>query len=239
MQAARFGHDHVLRTGETRWAPPRPSSQGEWFDLLTNPGSARMRKLSFTQKLWLPLLISLMALLLVSVSAAYLLRQTRMEERKHDLVNVANVGLSIVKEYAAFAQSGALSESDARKQALERLRDVRYGEDRYIHVIASMPHMVMHPIKPAMNGKDLRNAADADGRHHYVAFAAAAQATQGGFVDYVFPRPGVAPAKAVRKIGYVVRYAPWDWILATGAYADDIDAAFMASLYLAGGVFIV
>jgi methyl-accepting chemotaxis protein len=198
-----------------------------------------MRKLSFTQKLWLPLLISLMALLLVSVSAAYLLRQTRMDERKNDLVNVANVGLSIVKEYAAFAQSGALSGSDAHKQALERLRDVRYGEDGYFLVIDSTPQMVMHPIKPAMNGKDLRNAADADGRHHYVAFAAAAQATQGGFVDYVFPRPGVAPAKAVRKIGYVVRYAPWDWILATGAYVDDIDAAFMASLYLAGGVFIV
>ena len=48
-----------------------------------------MVKLSFTQKLWLPLVISLIALLLVSVSAAYLSRETRIEERKNDLVNVA------------------------------------------------------------------------------------------------------------------------------------------------------
>ncbi|MBN3757044.1 methyl-accepting chemotaxis protein [Paraburkholderia sp. Tr-20389] len=201
-----------------------------------------MVKLSFTQKLWLPLVISLIALLLVSVSAAYLSRETRIEERKNDLVNVAHVGLSLVQEYAALAQNGKLSDADARKEALARLRDIRYGEDGYFLVIDSTPRMVMHPIKPATNGKDLAGTADADGRHHYVTFAKVAQSPDGGFVDYVFPhsRPASAsgPAEAVGKIGYVVRYAPWDWIIATGAYVDDIDAAFMRSLYLIGGVFI-
>jgi methyl-accepting chemotaxis protein len=194
-----------------------------------------MHKFSFTQKLWLPLIISLIALLLVSVSAAYMARSTRIGERKNDLVNVAHVGLSIVEEYAALAKSGVLSEADARKQALARLRDVRYGQDGYFLVLDSTPKMVMHPIKPASNGQDLNHVVDADGGHHYVAFAAAAQAPQGGFVEYVFPHPH--SKKAVGKIGYVVRYAPWDWILSTGAYVDDIDAAFMKSLYLAGGVF--
>ncbi|SKC92613.1 methyl-accepting chemotaxis sensory transducer with Cache sensor [Burkholderia sp. YR290] len=204
-----------------------------------------MLKLSFTQKLWLPLVISLIALLLVSVSAAYLSRETRIEERKNDLVNVAHVGLSLVEEYAKLAQSGKLSEADARTEALARLREIRYGEDGYFLVIDSTPRMIMHPIKPATNGKDLAGTADADGRHHYVTFAKVAQSPDGGFVDYVFPhsRPASAsasasgPAEAVDKIGYVVRYAPWDWIIATGAYVDDIDAAFMRSLYLIGGVF--
>jgi hypothetical protein len=198
-----------------------------------------MRKLGFKQKLWLPLLVSLTALLLVSISAAWLSYQTRIEERKNDLVNVAHIGLSIVEEYAALAKAGTLTEDQARKQALARLRDIRYGEDGYFLVINSRPQMVMHPMKPAMNGKDLGDVADADGRHHYVAFASTAQAPQGGFVDYVFPRPHVTPAKAVDKLGYVVRYAPWDWIIATGAYTDDIAAAFHNSLYAAGGVFLV
>jgi methyl-accepting chemotaxis protein len=204
-----------------------------------------MHKLSFRKKLWLPLVISLIALLLVSISAAWLSRETRIEERRNDLVNVAHMGLSIVNEYAALAKSGALTEAEARKQALERLRDVRYGEDGYFLVIDSSPRMVMHPIKPAMNGKDLRNNADADGRHHYVTFATVAQAPKGGFVDYVFPRPKAASAgsggsaEAVGKLGYVVRYAPWDWIIATGAYVDDIDAALVRSLWFAGAVFVV
>jgi methyl-accepting chemotaxis protein len=195
-----------------------------------------MNRLNFKQKLWLPLAVSLLALLAVSVSAAWLSRQTRVEERKHDLVNVAHVGLSIVKEYAALAQSGALSEADARKQALARLGAVRYGEDGYFLVLDSKPRMVMHAMKPALNGKDLADTADADGRHHYVTFAAVAQAPEGGFVDYVFPHPNNPPSAAVGKIGYVVRYAPWDWIIATGAYVDDIDAAFRESLYILGSV---
>ncbi|WP_144155145.1 methyl-accepting chemotaxis protein [Paraburkholderia sp. BCC1885] len=198
-----------------------------------------MRKLGFKQKLWLPLLVSLTALLLVSVSAAYLSYQTRIEERKNDLVNVAHIGLSIIQEYAALERAGTLTGEQAQQQALARLRDIRYGEDGYLIVINSRPRMVMHPIRPDMDGKDLGELADADGRHHYLSFAATAQAPQGGFVDYVFTRPHVSPAKAVDKIGYVVRYAPWDWIIATGAYVDDIDAAFYNSLYAAGGVFLV
>jgi len=198
-----------------------------------------MHKLSFAQKLWLPLVVSLLALLLVSVSAAWLSRQTRIEERKNDLVNVAHVGLSIVDEYAALAQKGVLSTAAAQKEALDRLRGIRYGEDGYLLVIDSTPRMIMHPIKPALNGKELASNADADGRHHYVTFAAVAKDPQGGFVDYVFPHSHAAAADAVGKLGYVVRYAPWDWIIATGAYIDDIDAAFMRSLYVVGGVFAV
>ncbi|MEW9585032.1 methyl-accepting chemotaxis protein [Paraburkholderia sp. DGU8] len=197
-----------------------------------------MHKLSFTQKLWLPLIVSLVALLSISILAAWQSRAMRIEERKHDLSNVAHVGLSIVTEYAALAQSGALPEADARKQALERLRGIRYGEDGYLLVINSKPQMVMHPIKPALEGKGLAENADTDGRHHYVTFASTAQAPEGGFVDYVFPHPGAASAQAVGKIGYVLRYAPWDWIIATGAYVDDIDGAFMQSLWLIGAMFV-
>lgn len=196
-----------------------------------------MHRFSFSQKLWLPLVVSLITLVVVSVSAVWLSRQTRIEERRNDLVNVAHVGLSIVTEYATLAQSGALSEADARRQALERLRHIRYGEDGYFLVIDSKPSMIMHAMKPALDGKDLSGVSDADGRHHYVAFASKAQTPSGGFVDYVFPHPNDPPAAAVGKIGYVVRYAPWDWIIATGAYVDDINSAFRRSLYIVGGIF--
>ena len=198
-----------------------------------------MFTLSFRQKLWLPLIISLITLLLVTISSAWLSYQTRMEERRNDLMNIAHVGLSIVEEYAALARSGALTEIEARKEALERLRGVRYGSDGYLLVIDSTPRMVMHPIKPGMDGKDLSDVVDADGRHHYKTFAAAARSPQGGFVDYVFPHPDSQPAKAVDKLGYVIRYTPWDWIISTGAYIDDIEGALKQSLYLSGGMFVV
>jgi methyl-accepting chemotaxis protein len=196
-----------------------------------------MSRLSFMQKLWLPLIISLIALLLVSIFGAYQSRQTRIEERKNDLVNVANVGMSIVKEYAALARQGVMSPADAQRQALDRLRGIRYADDGYLLVIDSKPVMVMHPIKPALVGRNMADNADADGQHHYVSFVQAARASTGGFVDYLFPHVG--QARAVPKIGYALRFEPWDWILSTGAYVDDINDAFMHSLYQAGGLFAV
>ncbi|QKM56550.1 Methyl-accepting chemotaxis protein IV [Burkholderia glumae] len=198
-----------------------------------------MRTLSFKQKLWLPLMASLAALLVISTSAAYLSYETRLKERKIDLVNSAQIGLSIVKEYAELARNGKLSEDDARKQALERLRGVRYGSDGYFLVLDGNARMVMHPMKPKTEGTDLSAVADVDGRHHYATFVQVATGPQGaGFVDYVFPRPGVTPAKAVPKLGYVLRYAPWNWILSTGAYLDDIKDAFYLSLYVTVGLFV-
>jgi methyl-accepting chemotaxis protein len=196
-----------------------------------------MSKLSFMQKLWLPLIISLIALLLVAVFGAYQSRETRIEERKNDLVNVANVGMSIVKEYASLAQQGVLSTAEAQKQALDRLRGIRYAEDGYLLVIDSKPVMVMHPVKPALVGHNMADNADADGQHHYVSFVQAARSPNGGFVNYLFPH--VRQTRAVPKIGYALRFEPWDWILSTGAYVDDIDEAFMHSLYQAGGLFAV
>jgi methyl-accepting chemotaxis protein len=95
----------------------------------------------------------------------------RIGERTHEFTNFAHVGLSIMTEYATLAQSGTLPEAEARKQAPERLRSIRYGGDGYFLVINSKPQMVMHPIKPTLEGKDLSGSADADGRHHYVTFA--------------------------------------------------------------------
>src|SRR5690349_24761083 len=76
-----------------------------------------MLKLSFTQKLWLPLVISLIALLIVSISAAYLSRETRIEERKNDLVNVAHAGLSITQQNAALVQQAAAAAQSLEEQA--------------------------------------------------------------------------------------------------------------------------
>jgi methyl-accepting chemotaxis protein len=122
------------------------------------------------------LIISLIALLCVTIFGTYQSFQVRMEERKIDMANVANAAISIVKDYASLAQNGVMSTAEAQKQALERLRSIRYGQDGYILVINSKPVMLMHPIRPDLVGHDMADNTDADGQHHYEAFVRAAQA---------------------------------------------------------------
>ncbi|NUR11427.1 MAG: HAMP domain-containing protein, partial [Bradyrhizobium sp.] len=46
----------------------------------------------------------------------------------------------------------------------------------------------------------------------------------GGFYGYLWPKPGFD--QPVGKISYVKGFAPWGWIIGTGIYLDDVDAAF-------------
>jgi len=44
-----------------------------------------------------------------------------------------------------------------------------------------------------------------------------------GMLAYMWPRPGAA--QPVPKLSYVKGFAPWGWIIGTGVYVDDLDAA--------------
>lgn len=82
--------------------------------------------------------------------------------------------------------------------------------------------MVMHPIKPELDGKDLSSFADPNGKKIFVEFAKIGQAG-GGQVDYLWPKPG--SDKPQPKISYVRGFAPWGWVIGSGVYVDDIEAA--------------
>ena len=50
--------------------------------------------------------------------------------------------------------------------------------------------MVIHPIKPALNGKDLSSLKDPNGKELFNEFVKVVQAGGSGFVDYFWPKPG-------------------------------------------------
>ncbi|MDR6397500.1 methyl-accepting chemotaxis protein [Herbaspirillum seropedicae] len=195
-----------------------------------------MKKLNFRQRLWLPLLFSLIALMLLSIFNAYQVRELRIDERKNSLINVTTQAANLIKQYGDRERTGNLSRDDAQKQALQHMLTLRYGKDGYFTITTSDEVLVMQPNAPDQNGKKRTGFKDANGTLIYVEIAKAGKNPQGGFVRYVWPHAGgTAPAP---KLTYVLRYAPWDWNIATGAYMDDINAAFIHSLYYAGGLFL-
>ena len=69
----------------------------------------RMNKLSFQQKLWIPLLCSLLCITGIFVYDAYEVRKIRIEERSADLSNIADLGLSTIKQFGDQAAEGKIS----------------------------------------------------------------------------------------------------------------------------------
>jgi methyl-accepting chemotaxis protein len=194
------------------------------------------KRLSFRQKLWLPLVFSLVALILVSVFSAWQSREIRIEERKNNLVSVTTQAVNLIKQYDDLARAGTLTQEAARKEALDRFRALRYDQDGYFTVTNSQEVVIMHPLAADLIGKKRTDFKDLQGNAIYVDMTNAARQSGGGFTHYVWPRAN--GGEPVPKLAYVLRYEPWDWIVSTGAYTDDINAAFMASLYKAGGVLL-
>jgi methyl-accepting chemotaxis protein len=192
-----------------------------------------MNKLSFQQKLWVPLLCSLLCITAIFLFETIQTRNVRMDERQNDLRSLDDLALNIVKQYGDKAAAGTLSKEDAQKQAMDLIRGLRYAKDGYF-TISSGTKSLMHPIKPENNGKDLVDLKDPKGTYVYRAIAATgAMPEGGGFVSYYWSRPG--SNEPVPKMSRVVHYEPWGWDLVTGVYTDDIDTAFRESLLVSAG----
>jgi methyl-accepting chemotaxis protein len=205
-------------------------------DTFTAKGFIGM-KLSLVQKLWLPLILSLLCLAGISIYNAYQTREVRLGERKADLQHASEIALSVVKTFGDQATAGSMPAAEAQKRATDSIRNMRYGEDGYFTILNSQPTILMDAAKPELNGKNVSDLEDPNGVYINREMVAIVKRDGKGFTAYVFPKPEATEASP--KIAYNVGYQPWDWILSTAIYVDDIDAAFRATLYQSLGILVV
>lgn len=146
------------------------------------------------------------------------------------LRNVVTLAFDVLQRHADLVKEGKLGASEAQHLARERIREMRYDNGTGYFWINDMgdpvPRMIMHPIKPQLDGTVLDNPAyncalgkDAN---LFVAARDVCQANGSGFVDYVWPKPGPnGLIPNVEKLSYVQAFEPWGWIVGTGIYIDD------------------
>jgi methyl-accepting chemotaxis protein len=161
------------------------------------------------------------AAILVQLSA---MREIMWQERQSAIAGQIQSAASIVKELAAAADAGKLDKADAQARAKATLRAIRFGQNDYVFVYDySGTNLVLGP-RPELEGKNIIDAKDPNGVA-YVRELVAAGRRGGGFVAYAFPRPGASEPSA--KHGYALGFEPWQWVIGTGVYVDDLDAIFM------------
>jgi methyl-accepting chemotaxis protein len=151
------------------------------------------------------------------------LKQQKQIELKH----LAELALGMVKEEHAASQKGDIAVADAQKRAMTRVAALRYGNNDYFWINDMQPRMVMHPMKPELNGSDLSANKDPNGKALFVDFVNVVRKDGAGFVPYEWPKPGFERPQP--KLSYVVGFAPWNWVIGTGVYIDDLDAQTWAS----------
>ncbi|ABC31358.1 Methyl-accepting chemotaxis protein [Hahella chejuensis KCTC 2396] len=187
-----------------------------------------LNTISVRQKMYALIAVAIAGTLILLILALYTHYKTLEETRQQELRHLVENGYSIIESHYQSFQNGALTEAEAKTRALEDISKLRYDNGNYFWVNDYHPHVVMHPIKPELNGKDATGIKDPNGKALFVAFAEKVKADGEGVVDYYWPKPGFE--KPVEKFSFVKGFAPWEWVLGTGAYVDDLKAEFQSSL---------
>lgn len=183
-----------------------------------------MRGLSLNHKLASLIVVLWSGLLLIGLLGAWQNRTSMIADRREQLASLTAQAYGVSEHFYQLSQRHAMTEPDAKRTALEAIAAMHYGRDGYLTISDSNAVMVMHPIKPELNGKSMSGLTDPAGRRLFDEFPKVGGGADGfGFVEYMWPKPGAD--KPMDKTSVVRRFAPWDWYIVTGMYMDDLHAA--------------
>jgi len=188
---------------------------------------------SISAKFWSLVAVFLAGLIIVSAISLMTMKKTLLDDRRAKVRQVVEAAHGMVAHYGALAKAGKLDEAAAKTQAKETLRSMRYDGKEYYWINDMQAIVVMHPIKPALEGKDLSGLKDAEGTALFSEFVNTVKKSGAGFVGYLWPKPGFEDP--VRKVSYVKGFSDWNWVIGSGVYLDDVDAAFRDELMTLGG----
>jgi len=175
---------------------------------------------SIVAKLRLMALFGLSALLMVSGWQTWSVREQTMQGRQDDTRHAVEVAYGVLEWAHTLETSGQMSREQAQQLAKKAVSKLRYNGSEYFWINDMRPYVVMHPIKPELDGKDASGNKDPNGKALFVAFVDKVRTQQQGFVDYQWPKPGQqAP---VDKLSFVKGFAPWGWVIGSGIYIDDV-----------------
>lgn len=143
-----------------------------------------------------------------------------LESYKSEIKSQVQSALSVLEYCYEQEKSGALSEDEAKKEAMDTIRKLRYGDDDggYFWIDDTNYNLVMHPILSNQEGTNRKDLMDKNGEKIIQKIMDVAD--EGGYNEFFFTKSDgktVAP-----KIAYSKKFDKWNWVITTGVYTDDI-----------------
>lgn len=187
-----------------------------------------LRRFSILQRLVTVTLLVLFIVLGLVTAFAIDYRKSLLDGRAIKTQHLVESGLGVIQYFYQRQQSGELTEQQARQQAASVLQGMRYGGNEYFWIHTGDLQMVMHPFSTQLVGNSVAEIQDPNGKYLFREMVAVVKAQSAGFVEYMWPKPGVTDP--VPKISYVAGFEPWGWILGSGIYLDDVSETFWADM---------
>nr|WP_218165394.1 methyl-accepting chemotaxis protein [Pseudomonas agarici] len=174
-------------------------------------------------------------LMLIALSALmlYQIRDDLFNAKTLKTHHVVETVSGILRCYHAKEISGELTREEAQKQASIMVNGLRYNQTDYFVLLDLQGTMLMHPTNPKLQGVNMLETKDPEGRLYIREMVDLAKYKGQGKVDYFWPKPG--SDEPLPKVSYVELFKPWGWIITSGAYVNDVLLEFRGKIINALG----
>lgn len=134
--------------------------------------------------------------------------------------------ISLLKTYQAEIDAGVYTREEGMDLAAAKVRALRYGTDGYFWIDQSDGTNVVL-LGNDTEGTNRLGTKDVNGFEMVKDFIQGAVAEGSYFCDYQYPKEG--GTEPMPKRAYTEYFEPFDWVVGTGNYTDNIDAQIAAS----------
>jgi len=179
---------------------------------------------AFYLKIILPTILSILLFILtIFLIVIPRFQQNIMNGKREMIKELTNSAWSILVKYEKDEKEGLITREEAQNTAISRVQYLRYGEENkdYFWITDMTPKMVIHPYRNDLKGKDLSDFKDPHGKRLFVEFVETVKKTEHGYVDYMWQWKDDS-LQIVPKLSYVKVFKPWNWVIGTGIYIEDV-----------------
>ena len=179
---------------------------------------------SFRPRIVLPSLLTIVLFVVAIWGMILPTIETILMDRKRDMIQeLTHTALSLLAAAEREERAGRLSRDEAQQKAKTSIGALRYGKEGkdYFWIQDMHPRLLMHPYRSDLNGKDMSDFSDPRGVRIFVQFVQIVQRQERGFVEYVWQWKD-DPRRLEAKESYVSGFKPWNWVIGTGMYVDDV-----------------
>lgn len=195
-----------------------------------------LHNISISKKILMLSVVAFVGIIVLVSTSLQQFRSAMLEDREIKTKHIVETAHSVVTDFAKRAEQGQISVEEAKKLAVQALEAMRYDGEEYMFILDFNATMIMHPIKPELNGKNLAEAKDPNGVPLFQLVSQAGKSGE-GFVAYHWPKAGFKDP--IPKISFVKGYAPWQWSIGSGIYIDDVDTAFYNQVVVLGAIVVL
>ncbi len=183
-----------------------------------------LSNISIQNRLLLQVIFIFIGLGILTFKGLEQLSSTMLQNKSENTRFLVETAHNILVSNYQLEQQGSLTRAEAQEAAKIAVSKLRYDDTNYFWINDMHPNMVMHPIKPELDGTDISTNEDPNGTRLFVEMVNVVKKDGEGLVPYLWPKPGFD--QPVEKISYVIGFEPWGWIIGSGVYLDDVDTAF-------------